>query len=121
MNRRFFRPRDFVFVGALLALAILLLLVPREQGDTVYIYVEGGLYDSVRLTEEPPASYAVKTEQGVLTLAFSREGVAVTHSDCKDAVCVRTGRITHKGESIVCAPLGVCITLGEGALDGVTG
>lgn len=122
MKRKWFKPFDLLIVGAVLALALFLLFgMRRPVGDTVCIYVGDALYDEIPLSEQLPLQYTVVTERGSLQLSFSAEGVAVIDSDCPDDVCVRTGRVVRAGESIVCAPLGVCITVGDGGLDGVTG
>ncbi len=122
MKRRWITRADLcVLLCLLLATAALyLLLRPRGAGDTVYIYVGNELYDEFGL-EDAPEEYTVSTQKGSLTLAFDEVGVSVLFSDCPDDVCVRTGKIKGMGESIVCAPLGVCVTVGENALDGVTG
>ena len=121
MKRKWITRTDAFVLLALLLLALaLFLLRPREYGDTVSVYVENELYETLSLSDTP-YEYAVSTEKGSLTLAVSPDGVSVIRSDCPDGVCVRTGVIAHKGESIVCVPLGVCITVGKGSLDGVTG
>ncbi len=91
------------------------------MGDTVYVYVGDGLYATLSLDTPLSDEYLVETDAGELRLSVPGEGVAVTHADCPDGVCVRTGRIAKQGESIVCVPLGVCITVGTPEYDGVTG
>ena len=122
MKRKWITRADlFVLAGVLVcALSLLALSGRRTAGDTVSIYVENELFAEISLSDVKE-SYPVSTKNGTLTLSFDGEGVCVLHSDCSDAVCVRTGRISRLGESIVCAPLGVCITVEGGALDGVTG
>ena len=123
MKRSWIKPLDLLLIGAILLSGCLLVLLMhrRPAGDTVRIYVENTLYDELSLSDALPVDYCVFTERGSLYLAFSEDGVSVTASDCPDDVCVRTGKIARTGESIVCAPLGVCITVGDGGLDGVTG
>lgn len=123
MTRRAFRWADLavLFSVLLLGLGAWLLLGARERADTVYVYVGSDLYDTLSLSDPPDGTYAVHTPDGTLTLSFAGEGVCALHADCPDGVCVRTGVISRRGESIVCVPLGVCVTLGKGTLDGVTG
>ena len=122
MKRRWITRADLWVIGALLlaSLSLFFLLREGERGERVSVFVGNELYTELSLAQ-PPATYTVETEKGVLTFSLDAEGVCVLHSDCPDAVCVRTGKIARKGESIVCVPLGVCITVGEGVLDGVTG
>ncbi len=122
MKRRWMTRADLwvLLCVLLLSLALFFLARQRETGDTVSVFVENDLYASFSLADAP-ASYTVKTERGSLFLSFDGDGVRVLHADCPDGVCVRTGKAHRLGESIVCVPLGVCITVGDSALDGVTG
>lgn len=46
-----------------------------------------------------------------LTVTLDRTGAAVTDSDCPGQDCLHTGRITRAGQSIVCLPEQVIVTL----------
>ena len=46
-----------------------------------------------------------------LTVILDKTGAAVTDSDCPGQDCVHTGRITRAGQSIVCLPEQVVVTL----------
>lgn len=46
-----------------------------------------------------------------LTVTLDRTGAAVTESDCPGQDCLHTGRITRAGQSIVCLPEQVVVTL----------
>lgn len=122
MKRRWITRADLWVIGLLLLLSASLFFLLRgtEQGERVSVYVGNELYAELSLTAGEQ-TLPVQTENGTLLLSIDDGGVCVLHADCPDAVCVRTGKISRKGESIVCVPLGVCITVGDGTLDGVTG
>ena len=46
-----------------------------------------------------------------LTVTLDRTGAAVTDSDCPGQDCLHTGRITRVGQSLVCLPEQVIVTL----------
>ncbi len=46
-----------------------------------------------------------------LTVTLDKTGAAVTDSDCPGQDCLHTGRITRAGQSIVCLPEQVVVTL----------
>lgn len=53
-----------------------------------------------------------------LTVHIKDGEVWVTDSDCRDGTCERTGKISRAGQSIVCLPNNVVITInGKGDLD----
>ena len=122
MKRGWITRADLVLICCLSLFCLLLFwfLGPKEQGNTVSVYVENELSATFALSDAPH-TYVVKTEKGSLTLVFREDGVFATTSDCADAICVRTGMISRCGESIVCVPLGVCVTIEGYGLDGVTG
>lgn len=60
----------------------------------------------------------------LLRVVATAEGVHVAASDCPGHDCVRTGTISRAGQSIVCLPARIVITLhgaGGGAYDAVAG
>lgn len=122
MNRKWITRADlYLLAGVLICvLTVYLITKPRMAGECVSVYVGNEQIAEFSLSDAPP-TYEISTEKGSVTLLFDGEGVSVIRSDCPDAVCVRTGRVTRAGESIVCAPLGVCVTVEGGTLDGVTG
>ena len=122
MKRKWITRADlFVLLGVLVCVSVLFFCVrPKAAGDRVSVYVGNALVAAFPLSDAP-ATYDVVTEKGALTLGFDGDGAFVLRSDCPDDVCVRTGHVSCAGESIVCVPLGVCITVEGGGLDGVTG
>lgn len=122
MKRRFWKPLDFSVLFAVLFLSFLLFLFirPTEKGTAVKVFVGNTLYGQWSF-EEIPEEQTVVTEAGTLLLSFEEGEVFVQHADCPEKACVRMGKISRKGESIVCVPLGVCIVVEGGSLDGVTG
>ncbi len=56
------------------------------------------------------------------TVTVKNGSVAVVEADCPDCVCVRTGEISRTGESIVCIPGHLIISVdGELSSDGTAG
>ena len=45
------------------------------------------------------------------TITVSDGEVRMTHADCPDQICVKTGSISRSGQSIVCAPNRVVVTV----------
>ena len=44
---------------------------------------------------------------------------AVTEANCGDHTCVRTGQVSHSGQSIICLPHKVVVTITGGESNGV--
>lgn len=87
---------------------------------TVVISTDGQVTERVPLADFPDQPQILSANG--YTLYLSRDpaadadaaGVRVTASDCPTQDCVHTGTITRSGQSIVCLPARVIITL-EGA------
>ena len=61
---------------------------------------------------DKPAAFSLTGNGGiVLQVEIKDGGVRVSHSTCPDKVCVRSGRISKSGESIICAPNRVAIKI----------
>ena len=115
---------------ALIALAVLLFAfalgagtwLPRADAGalTVVVTANGAALDRFAL-DGAEARDAERVYEGggyLLLVAATAEGVHVAASDCPTHDCVRTGTISRAGQSIVCLPARIVITL-HGA-DGAT-
>lgn len=98
---------DFIL---LLAAAVMLLVyfIPLSGGSTVNIYVDGTLYAQLPLNEN--AVRPVKTEFGFNEVVIENGIVSISHSDCKSGQC-RNSSIKRSGQSIVCLPNHLCVTI----------
>ena len=100
-----------LIIALLAVVAALWFYLPRSQSGqlTVVISVAG------EETRRVPLSDFTETTVtgGSYTLRVSTRdgGVAVTDSDCPTQDCVHTGVITRAGQSIVCLPAQVVISL----------
>ena len=83
---------------------------------TVAVTIDGAEAERV-----PLADYAGEhtyTSRGyTLTVTAADGGVAVTESDCPSQDCVHSGAISRAGQSIVCLPARITVTLDGAAAD----
>ena len=105
---------------ALAAAALALFFLSGTGGKAGSVTVLDGESAPYSLTLDAPRR--VQLADGCITLVIERDGVYVEHADCPTQDCVRMGKITRAGESIVCLPNRVVVTLeGAAAFDAVTG
>lgn len=111
---------DLMIVAAvlLLAAAAFIRFFPsgaQEGAAVAVITVDGAEVDRLPLTLAAERSY---TANGyTLRVAVENGSVRVTHADCPSRDCVRTGAISRPGQSIVCLPARLTVTI-EGVPDG---
>ena len=111
---------DALVVLAVLLLALLLGARPVLQAQqagalTVIVSVDGA-----EAERTPPSANAGGRHEHrayPLTAAGENGAVRVAHSDCPNQDCVRSGAISRAGQSIVCLPARISVTL-SGAADG---
>ena len=108
---------DALVVLAVLALAGLLaarpLLAAKTAGElTVSISVDGETVERCALSAYEGGTY--KSRGYTLTVETADGAVHVASSDCPNQDCVHSGAISRAGQSIVCLPARVAVTL-EGA------
>lgn len=117
-NRRHLR-NDIILVAALLLLATLgalYLFLLRDPGAYIKVTVDGKLYGYYALAEDHEED--ICTDQTQHNRLVIRDGKAsVETATCPDGICVSHRAIFREGESIVCLPHKVVITVVKG--DGV--
>lgn len=111
MFRTRFSFSDLCVILSVLALSAALLIFPKRCADA-------GSRLAVRTPEgETVYSLAedreiVLTSQGVTLKITVCAGCAyVSETDCSDRLCLNTGKISRVGETIVCAPAAVRLTV----------
>ena len=97
------RKRDLLLTAGLLALAgvLYLFLRPGPVGAWAVVTVDGMETARYPLTEDRTVTIGT-TDWNVLVI--SDGGAAVADANCGDHTCVRMGRISREGETIVCLP-----------------
>lgn len=115
---------DIIVILTPLVIALFLLiftLVPRSAGEFVTVSLEGE--QIARYSLDKDISVPVKNSDGETLLIFNISGkeAFVTESVCSDHSCERMGSISRAGESIICLPSQIVITVegGSSAVDAV--
>lgn len=129
MFRTRFSFADVLVILTLLAVAALLLLgFLRSAGTASSENLLVIRTPTETLTYPLSADRTVTVSSGNITLTVEiRDGRArVSDSDCPDKICQRTGWISRKGETVICAPAAVRLTItdpkgGVGDADSVIG
>jgi hypothetical protein len=104
-----------VILAVVLLAVVCALAVWRSGGDdkalTAVISVDGNEVDRLSLTGLTETERTIQGNGYTLLVSLSSDGVRVAEADCPTQDCVHTGTITRGGQSIVCLPGRVIITL----------
>lgn len=109
------KPMDALVVIIVVAFAVMTaaFVYGKNRGETLTATVEhrGQVAAQVALSTLTEEKKITIDGQYHLTVTLTKDGVSVTESDCPGQDCVHTGRITQAGQSIVCLPEQVVVTL----------
>ena len=115
--------RDILLVFCVIILGVLLLLpksIGKKSGERVIVSCDG---TEMSYSLKNDGEYSIVSGEYHYVLQVENGEAAVTYSDCPDKVCVRSERISHSGESIVCIPGHLFVTVSgtDESSDGTVG
>ena len=116
---------DLLLVAVLLLLGgalALFLWLTRQAGGTVTVQVDGEVLLELPLSEDTRIVLGEGEHTNTLVIAGGK--ARISEASCPDRICVRQGAVQFAGESIVCLPHKLVITVQGGAannIDGSTG
>ena len=109
------KPMDALVVIIVVAFAVMTaaFVYGQNRGETLTATVKhrGQVAAQVALSTLTEEKKITIDGQYHLTVTLTKDGVSVTESDCPGQDCVHTGCITRAGQSIVCLPEQVVVTL----------
>ena len=121
-NKRHLR-NDILLIAALLLLAAVgavYLFFFRENGDTVKVMVDGKLYGEYVLSQDRVEEIYTGDDNSQQNRLVIRDGKAfVETANCPDGICANHRPIFRDGESIVCLPHRVVITVIAGKAEDI--
>ncbi len=107
----FIRKTDFIIFGIITALAVFCLVFVKsqtEKGSFAEITVGGKVLANVSLENDE-----IFRINGIDNVEFEvKDGaICVKSNDCADKICEKTGFVSNCGESIVCLPKKLTVTV----------
>ncbi len=106
---------DLLFVFGLLAvisIACAVLFLTSGEGDTVTVSIDGKVYESYSLSENVTVDIrSGENADGLNVLVIENGEAYVSHASCPDGICSAHKPIKRNGESIICLPNRVVISV----------
>ena len=119
--------KDIIIIAAILlvsVIALTLTLALRRGGDSVRVTIDGAVVGEYPLAINATYEFKRTNENGVEVVTNTlviEDGVAyLSYADCPDKTCVKTGKIKYIGQSIVCLPNKLAVSVigeGDGGVD----
>ena len=123
MSLKLVRKADLIIIAVIIIVAGFLLLKnynSKAEKLTAEIIVDGRLYETVDLSSVNEQNrYVLDTDPQVVIMAENGQ-IWFEKSDCPDKVCVKSGKLKHKGDTAVCLPAKTIVTILGSDLDALT-
>ena len=98
-----------LIVGALIVAGVFWLMTrPGGEGAFAVVSVDGEEQGRYALSEDISVTFG-DADYNILQIADGM--AAIVEANCGDHTCVRTGRISREGETIVCLPHKLTVTV----------
>lgn len=110
-----------VGVSAILLLAVYVFF-PRNVAEQVVITVDGAVYGTYDLTENQKISVVIDDELTNIVEIYDGKAFMV-RAECPDHLCIKQGKISFEGETVVCLPNRVIVqvkTADDAVFDSMT-
>ena len=106
---------DVIFILSLVVLTVaigLFVYLSGEEGDTVSVYIDGEFYVSYPLSVNISVDIVTGEDKSRLNTLVIKDGKAyVEYASCPDGICAAHKPISREGESIVCLPNRVVVSV----------
>lgn len=112
---KFVRRTDWIVIGVLVILCLLGLAVYqfflKEKPTRAEIYYHSQLIKVAELSEGKDERFSVPGHEQVVFHLYPDGSICFEHSDCKDQICVHSGRLNRAGQVAACLPNGLILKL----------
>ena len=110
------KKKEIIAVLILVLIAVVSFVCIRffveDEGKYVKVYVNEKLTKTFDLTKD--REYFIETKFGYNLLIIKNERARILDADCPNKICVNKGYISKNGESIICLPHHVVVTVESG-------
>ncbi|CDA91581.1 uncharacterized protein BN710_01247 [Ruminococcus sp. CAG:563] len=110
---KLFKRTDLIIIIAVL-LAAAAISVPRLMNSdklTAEIYVDGKLEETIDLSSIEKEYIISPNSEPKVEITVGNNEIYFSHAECKDKLCVKSGKLTSGGETAACLPARVVISV----------
>lgn len=111
LDQRVFKKGDAVIVLVSLMAALAVYIAFSFSGEAGYVEVTVESKQVFKCSLSDDRTETLHTQYGDITFWVKNGETGVAESDCSDKICVKSGKISKTGQSIVCLPLKTIIKI----------
>lgn len=105
----------FIIIGFLILSGLGIFFMPKKQGSKLVVKVDGQVLYTKSFSNET-VEKKIETVYGYNLLEIGPDYVQVISASCPNKLDVKQGKISRVGESIICLPNHLLVTI-EGEVD----
>jgi len=101
------KKKDFIIIICLIIIAISIYLFNNKtalDGARAEIYYDNHLVKTVDLSERSDFHFRIDENENVLFHVFEDGSISFEESNCKDKICVNSGKHKKVGDTAACLP-----------------
>ena len=106
--QRKINPKEIIITACILILGIILFLLYNKSDSKEKTAV---ITFNSEVIKELPLNENQVLKINDISFQIKDNSIAVINSDCPDKICIKTGYISNTGESIVCMPNRLIVTI----------
>lgn len=91
----------------IVAIVLTIVFATKKDSGEAEVFIDGKLYEYIDLSVD--RDYTIL--DGDMTLSVKDGAISVSHSNCKEQLCVHSSAISKNGGMIVCLPNKVMIKI----------
>ena len=114
--KKLIRPLDIILIAVLLLGGIGFSLYTQKstKSATAVIYIDGEIYQSIEL-DKVEKSYELDLPCSPQAKLLVEKGcISFIQADCKDKLCIGSGKLKHRGDTAACLPAKAVVTIENG-------
>ena len=111
-ERKLLKKSDAVIIIILLVCSVSFIIYSKEnkKSVTAQIICSGETVETIDL-DSVSASYDIPLRDGRVVVRVEKDAIYFKQSDCRDKLCVKSGKLENPGDTAACLPEKVVITL----------
>lgn len=78
---------------------------------TAEVYVDGRLEETIDLSAVEKKYKIVPNTEPKIEITVAKSEIYFSHAECKDKLCIKSGKLTSGGETAACLPARVVISV----------
>ena len=121
-ENKLIRKTDIIIIISVIFAAGIFILLMRsgDEALTAVISVDGEVVERINLDEVKGKKEIIPGTDPAVVIAAEKGTIYFESAECPDKICVRSGKLSRRGDTAVCLPSKTVITVTGGNVDAVT-